>query len=681
MSQFTFSQSIQHNDEREMRVKSEGGGKLFGSSGERIEVKGTEKRNPGSLLTPQGLPTTIQRRGNGQYIENSIFRDQNNENINEEIQNGIERDIARENQTIPQVDQNVPKKKKQLNRRQKQEAQLEEEPTVYQTLYGSENQEAHQEVKFMEEDRISNLSSRNSQASEKILREFGQADQKFLEEMGIPIQSLPHLFPLYFNEPVPNYNPKSYKQSLILYILDSLVKSKVPLKNLVSWTKTKENKREAILKLSEFNDSYSFSKILKHIEEFPQEIIRALGASLHLFNMWVLKQPETQITVRLACTNSNIGITTSHALSVSQSSKINKLLVINGRIITRMTPKLLVLHMPFKCQECNKETVSFFYDGIFRQPSRCSDVDCLSKAFTLQKEKAKISVIQRFVVQCISQTKDGNLMDQITCEARDSTINLLKLNKIGLISGVWKTEPAAKVFNAPKSVQFRGMYDHFLEVNNVEYQDEGTSFKKNLLSAGKTPFKDSIKELLNLTLTNCPLNFYVLIGNICPTLKGQELAKACIALSLAGGVNPSITSLNPNQPGGVEYIEKNFKSNIHLMLLGERGTGKIDLIRYVESLSPQNNLFEGKGVEMNRLTCNIVKEANTDVIVNPGILPLSNKGVCCVDGLDKIEQIQNPLIEVIERKILSVAKKGGFEEFECDTTIIACVEPKGGKLK
>lgn len=81
-----------------------------------------------------------------------------------------------------------------------------------------------------------------------------------------------------------------------------------------------------------------------------------------------------------------------------------------------------------------------------------------------------------------------------------------------------------------------------------------------------------------------------------------------------------------------------------------------------------------------RLTSRSVKDATGEVQVNPGLLPLSHKGVCCIDCVDKIEQIENSIIEVIERKRLSVAKKGGFDTFICDTTIIASAEPRNNKL-
>ncbi len=692
MSQFTFTQSAGGQRKDPLHVRSEAGKAGNGAIDVRGDILHTERRAQ-QLLTPQIMQTTVARRDQaGLDTARSTSLPHKPGQQTFMLSNRTEDHEVQPLATpLPQSRPNNNPNKKEAGKRKKKDPEPEE--TVYQTLYGTEdaaeqpddrpagpNQDQLQpNPQQLGTDRLS--TSRASLVSDRVLRDFGSVNLNNLRDFGIQVERLADLFPLYFNEPVPQFNPKAYKQTLVLFVLSTFLESKVPLKQLITWTKTKDNKREAHLKLESFNESSKLSKLMSNLEEFPQEIIAACGVALHMFSVFVLKQPETFVTVRMVCSGSVMPVTSAQTLSVQQSSKINKFLLLTGRIITRMTPRLLVLNMPFKCQECAKEVTVHFHDGIFRQPSRCSDVDCLSKAFTMQKEKSQITVIQRFIIQGDGVSKDGHLMDQITCEARDTGINLLKLNKIGLLSGVWKTEPAARNFNAPKSVQLRGMYDHYLEVNNIEYEEELPMHQKLLQSAGKNPFKDSQREMLIASLVQCPLNFYILIANICPNVKGQELAKACVVLSLAGASNPTETNKNSIFPGDVSYVEKNFKNNIHLMLLGERGAGKSEILKFIESLSPQNNLFEGKGADLGRLTCTVVREANTEVMINPGLLPLSHGGVCCIDGMDKIDQIQNPIIEVIERRMLSVAKKGGFEQFECDTTIVASAEPKGNKLK
>lgn len=91
-------------------------------------------------------------------------------------------------------------------------------------------------------------------------------------------------------------------------------------------------------------------------------------------------------------------------------------------------------------------------------------------------------------------------------------------------------------------------------------------------------------------------------------------------------------------------------------------------------------MFEGRVSDLGRLTCKSVKDTNGDIQINPGMLPLSHKNVCCIDSIEKIDQVENVIVEVIERRSVSVAKKGGLDVFECDTTLIATCEPKSNRL-
>lgn len=51
-----------------------------------------------------------------------------------------------------------------------------------------------------------------------------------------------------------------------------------------------------------------------------------------------------------------------------------------------------------------------------------------------------------------------------------------------MISGVWKIEPAAKV--ATKVISNMGMYDHYLDVNNIEYLEDGHDAHSSTLTTG-----------------------------------------------------------------------------------------------------------------------------------------------------------------------------------------------------
>lgn len=256
----------------------------------------------------------------------------------------------------------------------------------------------------------------------------------------------------------------------------------------------------------------------------------------------------------------------------------------------------------------------------------------------------------------------------------------LKLNKVAVISGIWKVEPSGRN-PTQKAVTNKGLYDNYLEVNCLEYEEEIPDRSNLQLS-----FKHSYKDVINHSLAICPISFYFLVGSFCPSIPGQELAKTCLLLTLAGASAPEKVfghSSSEESPLSKSF----FRENLHLLFLGERGIAKTEMLRYIEKLSPQSricsqdNYFEGKVADSQRLTSRVIRDHAGEVQVNPGLLPLSHRGVIAIENLEKIDHIQPALVEVIERQKLSVAKKGGFEEFDCDCTIIGSAQPRSNKLK
>jgi len=418
-------------------------------------------------------------------------------------------------------------------------------------------------------------------------------DIEYLKNKSIDPESVVQYWPHYFNEHSPNFNQKSGTQALAVTMLASVIKDTEAQKcTYLSWQRKRGDGGpiDAVISLEDYDRSGINTNLprmfqsLSALKEFPTQVIGCLGVAMHIYNTAYLKNQESQVFVRLIKLESAIDQCRFPELT---SAKIKKFVLIKGRITLLNTPRLLVHSVPFSCQECGRTFIRYFTNNMYSVPTKCENPDCSSKTFTMDRPKSKVSAIQRFVVQETGSSVGDKerFMGLVNCEGSETLLGQLKLNKVALLAGIWKTEPSLKT--GAKAIFTKGLYDHFLDVNSIEYlEEEGVSA---LSDSKRLSFKDSVKsKSLCPHLERCSLSFYFLVGSLCPNIPGQEFAKACIILSLVGATNPR--NLFASNADTDSYLEGNFKDNIHLLLLGERGVGKQELLKYVEALNPKSNL-------------------------------------------------------------------------------------------
>ncbi|KAL3154323.1 hypothetical protein ABBQ32_013806 [Trebouxia sp. C0010 RCD-2024] len=163
----------------------------------------------------------------------------------------------------------------------------------------------------------------------------------------------------------------------------------------------------------------------------------------------------------------------------------------------------------------------------------------------------------------------------------------------------------------------------------------------------------------------CPLlGRNLLLQNVCPQLQGLCMVKLALMLMLVGG-EPQVSKNGQS------------RAELHMLLVGDPGTGKSQLMQYAAKLSPRGVISSGRGSSSAGLTVTAIKDGGQWAL-EAGALILADGGVCCIDEFDGIKEADKVSIhEVMEQQTLSVAKAGLVTSLSTRTSVFGAMNPRG----
>jgi replicative DNA helicase Mcm len=169
----------------------------------------------------------------------------------------------------------------------------------------------------------------------------------------------------------------------------------------------------------------------------------------------------------------------------------------------------------------------------------------------------------------------------------------------------------------------------------------------------------------------------------------MQLIQKSIAPSIyASGKMPLIKrSLALQLFGGVSRINKDStrtRGDIHILLMGDPGVAKSQLLHYMSKLSPRGMFASGGGVSGAGLTAAAVRDdfgGGARFALEAGVLPLSDKGMAAIDEFDKISpEDRRTMHPAMEQQRLDISKGGVKATLNTRCSVLAAANPKKGRF-
>ena len=327
---------------------------------------------------------------------------------------------------------------------------------------------------------------------------------------------------------------------------------------------------------------------------------------------------------------------------------IEKLVSVKG-MVTRVGSIIPTMKMGlFKCTNCdNVMEVPVDIRGTMTVPSKCS---YCNKSGTLQLIHTRSYFTDKQIIRLQESPEAipaGETPQTLHMLAFDSLVDCAKPGDRVEVTGVYRADPV-KIGITQRVV--KSIFRPYIDIIHVKKISKEVEVECD--------FKSMINDDWYNKLTR----------SLAPSITAMDDVKKGLLCQLFGGCPKTLN-------GG-----QKLRGDINILLVGDPGTSKSQLLTFMHKVAPRGMYTSGKGSSAVGLTAFVGKEPEGEMVLESGALVMSDKGLCCIDEFDKMSDMTRSVLhEAMEQQTISIAKSGIVCSLNARTAILASANPKESK--
>ena len=352
-------------------------------------------------------------------------------------------------------------------------------------------------------------------------------------------------------------------------------------------------------------------------------------------------------------------------LRLIRADSVGHLVTVRG-VVTRVTDVApLVRVVAYICFECGWETYQPINDRVFTPISKCPSAVCtLNRSDGALQQQARGSKFVRFqsvrLQETASEVPVGAIPRHLSLRLYGANTRQCKPGDDITVTGVFLPTP----HTGYRAIRAGLTADVYVEVFHLVAA-------KRAYKAMLQEQQDSEQQAELDALLAAPNVYGRLSESLAPEIYGHSDIKKALLLLLTSGVTTQLSD-------GLKI-----RGDINLLLMGDPGVAKSQLLKHIAHIAPRAVYTTGKGSSGVGLTAAVMRDpVSGDMTLEGGSLVLADMGVCCIDEFDKMEEADRSAIhEVMEQQTVSIAKAGITTTLNARTSVLAAANPVYGRWK